>query len=249
MIQPIILAAGRNKRMKQKFLKSLHQLNGKTTLERILDTVESLGPGIAQPIIVVSPENKKIIVKMFKNRAQVITAPSKGTAYAVKVARKQAGRAKYILPLNGDHPFLQKRTLQRLIMSHRSKKAKLTLQTLVVPYFRGGYSGFKSFGRIIRKKGKIKEIRERTETTGREKRIKELNIGLIMANAPWIWQQLDRLKPHDNGEYYLTDIIRMAVICGDGINDSRSRDVLSAYSYNSPEDLERLKKIAHRKNL
>jgi len=249
MIQPIILAAGRNKRMRQKFLKALHVLNGKTTLERLLDTVESFNHDMVRSIVVVSPENKQTISKLLKNRAKVIVAQPKGTAFAVKVAEKYAGNAKYILPLYGDHPFIQKKTLQKLMTKHIESHARLTLQTVTVPHFRGWYSGFKSFGRIIRRKGKIKEIRERTETTIKDKKIKELNIGLIMATAPWLWRQLEQLKPHENGEYYLTDILRMAVISGNGVNDLKSKDVLPAYSYNSPEDLEILKKIAHKKNL
>lgn len=241
MIQPVILAAGRNRRMGTKSLKPLYEIKGKSTLERILDTLDALGPDLSKPILVVRPDTKKVYQEKFGKRARIITAAAKGTGYAVRAAQKTAGKAKYILPLYGDHPFIQASTLSKLIRFHRGHGEVLTMMTVEIPHFSGIYAGCRSFGRIIRNARKqVSEIREAHECNPAQLRIREVNPALYLMSAPWVWRALRRIPQHPNGEYFLPDVLQVAASQKKAFRVLKTKDALSAMGYNTPEDLERL---------
>ncbi|USN53383.1 MAG: NTP transferase domain-containing protein [Candidatus Nomurabacteria bacterium] len=234
--------------MGTKSLKPLYEINGKTTLERILDTLDKLGSDILTPILVVRPDTKKIYQEKFSKRAKIITASAKGTGYAVRAAQKTAAKAKHILPLYGDHPFIQANTLKQLIRFHRNHGEVLTMMTVEVPSYRGIYEGCKSFGRIIRdKRNRVLEIREAHECSPAQLRIREVNPALYLMNAPWVWNALARIPKHPNGEYFLPDVLKIAAEDKLPYKVLKTQDALSAMGYNTPEDLERLVFFAQKK--
>ena len=194
MIQPIILAAGRNKRMKRKFPKFMHRLNGQTTLERIVATVESLGSLVTKPIVVVSRQNRHYVKQTLGRRVKIVTAAAKGTGYAVQRAQSAlSDRAQDIMPLNGDHPFVRLAMLKQLIHKHQQGQSHLTLLTLKVPHYRGIYQGFRSFGRIVRQGGQVKEIVEWKEAPPKVRQIREVNPTFMVIQSGWARRQLNRL--------------------------------------------------------
>lgn len=236
--------------MKQNFPKFMHRLNGKTTLERIVETIESLGSLFTKPIVVVSKQNQHYVKQTLGRRVKIVTAAARGTGYAVLRAKATSSiQAQDIMPLNGDHPFVRAKTLKRLIDKHRQSKSHLTLLTLKVPSYRGLYNGFRSFGRIVRQGGQVSEIVEWKEAPPKIRKIREVNPTFMVIQTVWAWRQLARLPIHPNGEYYLTDLLKVAAKEKRGLNALVSKDVVSCLSYNTPEDLKRLAVFARRRKI
>ncbi len=236
--------------MKQNFPKFMHRLNGKTTLERIVETVESLGSLVTKPIVVVSNQNRHYVKQILGRRVKIVTAAARGTGYCtLRAQAASSSRAQDIMPLNGDHPFVRAKTLQQLIKKHRQGQSYLTLLTLRVPNYRGLFSGFRSFGRIVRHNGRVKEIVEWKEAPLSVRKIREVNPTFMVIQAAWAWRQLKNLPVHPNGEYYLTDLLKIAAQEEHGLDALISKDVVSCLSYNTPEDLERLADFAKRRGI
>lgn len=134
-----------------------------------------------------------------------------GTGHAVQQAypvltRNASPKADQFLILNGDTPLLTKETLISLIDYHQAEEATLTLLTTVVPD-PGGY------GRVVRSQsGEVCRIVEDRDATSEEKNISEINVGTYVVEAGFLGKALAQLRPQNaQGEYYLTDIIEMAV--------------------------------------
>ncbi len=134
-----------------------------------------------------------------------------GTGHAVQQAypvftRMASQKPDQFLILNGDTPLLTKETLSSLVDYHQVEGATLTLLTTVVSE-PGGY------GRVIRgQSGEVCRIVEDRDASSEEKSISEINVGTYVVEAGFLGKALTQLRPQNaQGEYYLTDIIEMAV--------------------------------------
>jgi bifunctional UDP-N-acetylglucosamine pyrophosphorylase / glucosamine-1-phosphate N-acetyltransferase len=134
-----------------------------------------------------------------------------GTGHAVQQAypvftRNISQKADQLLILNGDTPLLTKDTLTALVDYHQAEGATLTLLTTVLPEPWG-------YGRVIRgQSGEVCRVVEDRDAKPEEKNISEINVGTYVVDAGFLEQALGRLRPQNaQGEYYLTDIIEMAV--------------------------------------
>jgi bifunctional UDP-N-acetylglucosamine pyrophosphorylase/glucosamine-1-phosphate N-acetyltransferase len=134
-----------------------------------------------------------------------------GTGHAVQQAypvctRNVSQKIDQFLILNGDTPLLTKETLTTLVDYHQSEGATLTLLTTSVPEA-GGY------GRVIRSEaGDVCRVVEDRDASSEEKNISEINVGTYVVEAGFLGNALGQLHPKNSqGEYYLTDIIEMAV--------------------------------------
>ncbi len=228
----VILAAGLSTRFKSATPKVLHPIGGKPLLGYSLDLAQKLTP--TPPVIVVGPETEAEIRAWAGERAQLVVQQARlGTGHALMQAETALKDcAEHILVLYGDMPLLQEATLQRMIEQHTEAAATLTLMTVRRDNPQG-------FGRIVRDDaGNVQAIVEEAEATPAIAAIRELNVGIYLFDAAYLWSHLSRLTPSPRkGEYYLTDLISMAVAEQLPIASLRADNVEETLGINTRVDL------------
>lgn len=210
--QIVILAAGKGKRMfNPEIPKVLVMLKNKPLILHLLEEVEKLTL-LSRPVIVVGYKAETVTAVLGENYIYARQKEQLGTANAVWSA-KQKIKAKNILVLYGDMPFIKAESLKKIIGLHLKSKAKISMFTASVPDFKDQFSSLKGFGRIIRENsGKIVKITEFKDASEEEKLICEVNPGIYMFDTEWFWKNINQIKNNNaQGEYYLTDIIEVAI--------------------------------------
>jgi bifunctional UDP-N-acetylglucosamine pyrophosphorylase / glucosamine-1-phosphate N-acetyltransferase len=147
----------------------------------------------------------------------VVQEPQLGTGDAVKSAEtaiahgQDAQAPDTILVLYGDTPLVRAETLRGLLEEHQRSRATLTFLT-------GIATGSTDYGRVLRDtSGRVAAIVEKRHATAEQLVIPEVNSGIYCFQSEWLWSRLDRLTERDNGEYYLTDLVGVAVLEGQPI--------------------------------
>ena len=126
-----------------------------------------------------------------------------GTGHAVLTALPHIADDQTVLVLYGDVPLIRAQTLAELLALSGPKS--LALLTVRLPDPAG-------YGRVVRSRGRVQRIVEEKDATRRELSLHECNTGVLAGPARLLKRWLARVKPHNaQGEYYLTDIIAMAV--------------------------------------
>ncbi len=242
--QVVILAAGQGKRMGAEKPKVLREVSGKPMLARLFESV--IVSGVTEkPIVVVSPANELAIREALGDRCfYARQQEQRGTGDALAAAKSVAEGAERILVLYGDHPFLREATIAVLDRLHRESGDVLAMMTVRVPDFQEWRSVFFDFGRMVRdEKGNIAGIREKKDASESELQILEVNPGLYIFESKWLWKHLGKLdNKNAQGEYYLTDLIKMAVDEGRAIA-SVEIPPEEALGINTPEQLEIAEKL------
>jgi len=203
----VILAAGKSKRLRSKIPKVLHPIAGQPM---ILYPVEAVAPlGVARLVVVIGPESQGVRQVLGDTAEYAEQNEPLGTGHALRQARPLLeGQATTILSLYGDHPLTTTDTLRRLVERHAATGATITLLTVDAAESMG-------FGRIVRDAaGRVQAIVEEAVATPEQRRIRELNVGLYCFQAAWLWPSLERLPLGPVGEYYLTDLLALAVAEG-----------------------------------
>ncbi|HED16538.1 MAG TPA: UDP-N-acetylglucosamine diphosphorylase/glucosamine-1-phosphate N-acetyltransferase [Gammaproteobacteria bacterium] len=199
----IILAAGQGTRMCSALPKVLHEIAGKPLLEHVVETAAHL-PG-AQ-INVVYGHGGKLVPERLAHLAVnwVEQADQLGTGHAVMQAMPAVASADKVLVLYGDVPLIRAETLDRLL-----KVDGVALLTVSLEDATG-------YGRIERdQQGHICRIIEHKDASEQQKQIQEINTGIMACSAQQMSMWLERLDNNNSqGEYYLTDLIEMAVADG-----------------------------------
>ncbi len=199
----VILAAGQGKRMKSDLPKVLQPLAGRPLLSHVLDTAKSLG---ADAIHVVYGHGGDRVREQLKHEPVnwVLQAEQLGTGHAVAQAMPAIPDDHKVLILYGDVPLIRKDSLQKLLDGSSEKSLGLLTVILADPT---------GYGRIVRDNaGNVVRIVEQKDANTKERAINEGNSGLMAMPAGLLRKWLAALK-NDNsqGEYYLTDVIVMAV--------------------------------------
>ena len=199
----VILAAGDGNRMKSQTPKPLHKVCGKEILNMILDAVEL--SGIAYSVTIV-PSDYKLFEISAGNRTRFeVQGQAKGTGHALLQAKKAAKNSRFILVLNGDIPLISPETISRLISLHQEKESTATFLTNRKDNPLGS-------GRVIRThNGAVEAIVEERDADSKIKDVTEVNCGVYCFEAPWVWSALESLKPSSNNEFYITDLIALAL--------------------------------------
>lgn len=217
MLNVVILAAGMGKRMQSDLPKVLHALSGKTMLDHVLQTASQLEPG---KVVVVVGHGAQQVRNCFAERPGLAFAeqsPQLGTGHAVQQAIPLLDENSngVTLILYGDVPLVQPDTLKRLLKVRANGLALLT-ENLADP------SGY---GRIVRdSSGKVVSIVEHKDANPQQLEITEVNTGILAAPTAALKQWLARINNNNaQGEYYLTDIISLAVADGISINTANPK--------------------------
>ena len=207
----VILAAGQGKRMRSSLPKVLHPLAGRPLLEHVLAAAGALKP---REIRVVHGHGGERVKADFGSRALtwVHQAEQRGTGHAVRQALARVPARDVVLVLYGDVPLIRPETLRRLVA--RARAGQLAVLT-------AEFADPTGYGRIIRsggKRGGIVAIVEDRDATPAQRAIHEINTGLLACPAAALSRMVRRLRA-DNAqkEYYLTDIIALAVRDGMGV--------------------------------
>jgi bifunctional UDP-N-acetylglucosamine pyrophosphorylase/glucosamine-1-phosphate N-acetyltransferase len=222
----VILAAGQGTRMKSDLPKVLHPLAGRPMLVYSLDLAAQL---CTDPPVLVIGHGADAVRQAAGGRARCIEqAPQLGTGHAVlQAAPLLEGNCQHLIVFYADMPLFRLDTLQRLIEQHRSQAATLTVLTVEPDNPRG-------FGRILRgEAGRVVAIVEEHEATPAQRAIRELNTGLYVFEADWLWAHLPRLPLSSKGEYYLTDLVRVAAQAGLRVESSVCADPSEALGINT----------------
>lgn len=200
----IILAAGHGKRMHSTLPKVLHKLAGKPLLQYIVETVKDLHP---DSIYVVYGNGGGQVPNCLSHLAVdwIKQIELLGTGHAVAQAIPEIKQNESrVLILLGDTPLVSLATLQKLIQATEVHQMGLITLTTEHPF---------GLGRILRdQQGKVVQIVEEKEATSDQKRIQEVNSGIFYVPIKLLKRWLPKIKKiNAQGEYYLTDIITMAV--------------------------------------
>ena len=253
----VILAAGQGKRMKSALPKVLQTLAGKPLLQHVLTTALFLQGKQAKtgPIVVVghgATDVKEFIANAsqedpsFGKVATVLQAEQKGTGHALLQALPKLDVQEPTLVLYGDVPLTSKKTLAKLakladgVRGQDSALALLT-QDLTNPT---------GYGRIVRDaEGSVREIVEEKDATPAQKAIKEINTGIMVLPTNALKKWLKALRSSNSqGEYYLTDVIAMAVKDGVPIRTTQADDEFETIGVNSRDQLASLERT-HQLNI
>ena len=199
----VILAAGHGSRMHSTLTKVLHPIGGIPMLERIIHTSQQLKP---YKVHVIYGNNTDNLPKALPHLpiSWVFQKKQLGTGHALLQALPLCGEKDRILVLSGDTPLITAATLKNLLSETPANEIGLVVTEQQNPT---------GFGRIVRNEiGQMVRIVEEKDATLDEKKIKEINTGILTAPAKLLKQWLPLLK-NDNAqkEYYLTDIISIAV--------------------------------------
>lgn len=244
----IILAGGQGKRMGGDLPKVLAKVNGKSMIKHLLQAI-SKSEIDENPVIVVGYKKELVIEELDegdKKYNYIYQKEQLGTGHAVNLAKDYLkDKAKNIIVLYGDHPFVSPETIKKLEEKHALSGKIITMATVKLPDFKDWRINFVNFSRIIRdENGKIIRDIQFQDATDKEVKVTEVNPCYFCFDAKWLWENLDKLKPENNQkEYYLTDVIKRATESGIEIEsiDINPREALGA---NTKAELEILERFA-----
>ncbi len=200
----VILAAGIGKRMQSSVPKVLHKLAGKPMLSHVLEAAQALQPDRVCVVIGHAGEQ----VKNFFCADELIWVrqePQLGTGHAVLQALPYLDKEGSTLILYGDVPLVQVETLNKLVQEGMAEKCAILTTELENPH---------GYGRIIRNKDThaIERIVEQKDANKAQLSVNEINTGIMLVPNKYLLEWLPKLENNNvQKEYYLTDVIRMAV--------------------------------------
>ncbi len=198
----IILAAGKGTRMKSALPKVLQPLANTPLLGHVFETAKKLN---AQRLITIYGHGGELVKQTFvdENIDWVEQAEQLGTGHAVQMTLPVLPQDGLSLILYGDVPLVMPETLQRLL--DESIHSGIGMITLDVADPTG-------YGRIVRQDGKVQAIVEHKDASAAQRQITEINTGIYCVSNAKLHQWLPKLSSNNaQGEYYLTDIVAMAV--------------------------------------
>lgn len=197
----VILAAGKGTRMYSDLPKVLHPLAGKPMVQHVIDAAMKLG---AKNLHLVYGHGGDLLKSTLQDGALnwVLQAEQLGTGHAMQQAAPHFADDEDVLMLYGDVPLISVDTLTRLLAAKPQGGIGLLTVKLDDP------SGY---GRIVREGGEVVGIVEHKDASDEQRRINEINTGILVANGRDLKRWLGQLT-NDNaqGEYYITDIIALA---------------------------------------
>ncbi len=230
----IILAAGKGTRMKSATTKVMHKLAGTSLLEHVIDTAQSLSP---QNMGIVCGNGVEQVLPLLDDKGvpSIMQHEQQGTGHAVMQAVSVFENSDQVLVLYGDVPLTQGSTLESLINCGDPQSLRILTTELSDPT---------GYGRIVRNQtGDVTHITEQKDADQQTLLIREVNSGIMVLPAKWLTSSLEKLS-NDNAqsEYYLTDMVAMAVEDGLAINTVCCADNAEVAGVNTRQQLAELER-------
>ncbi len=233
-LEIVILAAGKGTRMRSDLPKVLHRLAGKPLLGHVVDTAHALGA--AQVCVVYGFGGEAVPQALADERLTfVLQAEQQGTGHAVMQALPKLAGDGVTLVLYGDVPLTRAATLQPLVAAAQAGKLGLLTVDLARP---------EGYGRIVREDGRVVRIVEHKDASAAERAIREVNTGILAAPTASLKRWIAGLgNGNIQGEYYLTDIVAMAVRDGMEVETHQPTNDWEVLGINSKAQLAELERI------
>ncbi len=224
----IILAAGQGTRMRSSLPKVLQPLAGKPLLTHVVTTAHELG---ADDVCVVYGHGGEAVPEAIGDDSLrwALQAEQLGTGHAVQQAMPETPEANQVLILFGDVPLLTSATLRRLLDDTGADELAVLSVDLDDPT---------GYGRILREGDNVTGIVEQKDADEAQKAIREINTGVMVCPASRLRAWLDNLG-NDNaqGEYYLTDVVAMAVAEGVAVRGIKAENWTEVMGINDKKQL------------
>lgn len=238
-IHAVILAGGKGTRINARAIpKVLYPLNGRPMVGYVIDTLKKIG--ITKPIMVIGFQGQKVR-ETFGDRVSYVWQRKRlGTGHAVLQAKSLlAKKSGYTFVLNGDNPFFSGNTLRSMEKMQANTRAAIVIAACELPK---QYA----YGRVILDKdGFVQRIVEQKNATEAEQRIRLKNAGAYLFDNQWLWQTISILKKDIiSGEYYITDLIALAVGQGKRVAVTIIDDPHEAVGVNTHENLQEAERVA-----
>jgi len=239
-VDVVIMAAGKGTRMKSRLPKVLHRLAGRALVDHVIDSAHGLQ---ARSVVLITGHGAAEVEGAVTRQAQaaqrtvpsfVRQEPQLGTGHAVQQAVPVLPDDGVALILNGDVPLIEAATLRPLVDACGGDK--LALLSVDMPDPTG-------YGRIVREGDAVRAIVEHKDASEAQRRIGEVYTGFMAVPNRLLKRWLSQLT-NDNaqGEYYLTDIVKLAVADGAGVVALRCADKVQVDGVNSPVQLAELER-------
>ena len=232
-VNVVILAAGQGKRMRSALPKVLHALAGKSLLDHVIAAARALGP--ARICVVYGHGGEQVRnAQRADDLLFVKQEPQLGTGHALQQALPHVDLRLDTLVLFGDVPLLSPQTLSGLI---EGRAGRLRVLTAVLDNPHG-------YGRIVRNAaGAITGIVEERDASARQRRIREINTGVMLLPGKRLAAWLAKLSNRNaQGEYYLTDVVALALKDRVKVESSAAADPSEILGVNSMQQLAHLER-------
>ncbi|HMV12134.1 MAG TPA: bifunctional UDP-N-acetylglucosamine diphosphorylase/glucosamine-1-phosphate N-acetyltransferase GlmU [Nitrosomonas sp.] len=233
----VILAAGVGKRMRSSLPKVLHKLAGKPLLKHAIDTAQTLSP--RKIYIVYGHGGEQVLTEINDDQLTwVKQEPQLGTGHALLQVLPFLAKSGKTLVLLGDVPLIQENSLTQLVASASANNFALLTVTLANPF---------GYGRIIREDGtnQVSAIVEEKDANEIQRSINEINTGIMVLPNAYLHDYLPKLSNSNaQGEYYLTDIIKLAASSGIKIETAQPHYEWEVSGINSKVQLAQLERAA-----
>jgi bifunctional UDP-N-acetylglucosamine pyrophosphorylase/glucosamine-1-phosphate N-acetyltransferase len=230
----VILAAGQGKRMRSRLPKVLHALAGRPLIAHVIATARALKPA---RICVVYGHGGEQVPQAIKSPdlTFIKQQPQLGTGHALAQALPHLGAGELTLVLYGDVPLIGEETLAAMIAGGGDRLTLLTAE-LNDP---AGY------GRIVRnRRGSVTSIVEEKDASAEQRKIREINTGIMALPGERAQQWLSKLGNRNaQGEYYLTDIVPMAIADRVAVATVKARAAWEFLGVNSKQQLAQLERM------
>jgi bifunctional UDP-N-acetylglucosamine pyrophosphorylase/glucosamine-1-phosphate N-acetyltransferase len=225
-LSTIILAAGQGTRMVSDLPKVLHKVNGKPLILYAVDT--ALAQGSNRPVVVIGNGAEKVREVVGDRAIFALQEKRVGTAHAVLAAEAVLKDFDGLITVvAADMPLLTIETIKRMVADQSEHDAPMTMLTVKTKDAHG-------FGRILRGMGgEVRAIIEEAQATEEELRIDELNVGAYCFKSGWLWAALKKIELSPKGEYYLTDLVSVAVAEGKMVRSILLNDEEEALGINN----------------
>lgn len=240
-MKAIILGAGKGKRLlseKYEMPKVMRLADGKPLLFHVLESITFCD----EIIIVVGYKKDKVIAAAGSGYTYVDQVEMKGTGHAVAVTKDALkGYDGPVLIAFGDMPLFRESTYKNMVKLHQEQKADCTNLTCVYPES----EELPHYGRIIRdEKGEFVEVREHSDCSEEQQKIRETNVGVMVCNTPQVYDYLDMLDCNNSqGEYYLTELPGKMKQSGRKVVMKTIYDTSEVVGANNPEELSMIENI------
>ena len=235
----VVLAAGKGTRMKSGRAKVLHEVHGRPMVDYVMASASEIAG--TDVVVVVGHQAEAVKAAVLERHEALFAVQSEqlGTGHAVMCARHSIGDStRQVVILCGDVPLVTSATLRRLLEAHEAAMRAVSVLAVSLEDPTG-------YGRmVLADDGSLRCIVEEKDASTKERTIKEVNSGIYCVDAGFLFSALDKVKSDNaQGEYYLTDIVEIAVQEGSGAGIVTGGSAKEVTGVNTVNDLETVRQI------